>query len=125
MISWTYDRPPARPCRLLTAEKFRRAGLGHSTLRAEAAPARFAVGDAVRTTNVHPRSHTRLPRYCRDQPGTIARVHGAHVFPDANALGQGEKPQWLYTVRFAAADLWGPDTTAAAVYVDCWEPYLK
>jgi nitrile hydratase len=28
-------------------------------------------------------------------------------------------------VRFEAADLWGADTTASAVYVDCFEPYLE
>ena len=89
------------------------------------APARFAPGDRVRTKSIHPRTHTRLPRYCRDKPGTIAKVHGAHVYPDSNALGLGEDPRWLYTVRFEARDLWGPDTTASAVYVDLWEPYLE
>ena len=53
------------------------------------------------------------------------KLHGAHVFPDSNALGAGEKPQWLYAVRVEARDLWGPDTTATAVFVDCWEPYLE
>ncbi len=89
-----------------------------------AAPARFKVGDRVRTRNMNPATHTRLPRYCRDKPGTIAIVHGAHVFPDASALGRGEDARWLYTVRFEARDLWGEDTTADAVYADCWEPYL-
>jgi nitrile hydratase subunit beta len=98
---------------------------GHSTQREKDGAAHFAPGDKVRTKNLHPRSHTRLPRYCRDKPGTIASVHGVHVFPDANALGHGEEPQWLYSVRFDATELWGPDTTAAAVYVDCWEPYLE
>jgi nitrile hydratase len=87
--------------------------------------ARFAVGDRVRTRNLHPATHTRLPRYCRDKPGTIVKVHGAHVYPDSNAVGRGEDPQWLYTVRFEARDLWGADTTASAVYVDLWEPYLE
>jgi nitrile hydratase len=41
-----------------------------------------------------------LPRYVRGRPGTIERLCGCHVFPDTNALGQGENPQWLYTVRF-------------------------
>jgi len=31
----------------------------------------------------------------------------------------------LYTVRFDAKELWGPDTTAGSVCVDCWEPYLE
>jgi nitrile hydratase len=96
-----------------------------STERAVAAAARFAPGDAVQARNVHPAGHTRLPRYCRGKPGTIVAVHGAHVYPDANARGEGESPQWLYTVRFDARDLWGADTTASAVYVDCFEPYLE
>jgi nitrile hydratase beta subunit len=89
-----------------------------------AAPARFKVGDGVRTKNMNPPTHTRLPRYCRDKPGTIAIVHGAHVYPDASALGRGDDAHWLYTVRFEARDLWGCDTTASAVYADVWEPYL-
>ena len=51
-------------------------------------------------------------------------VHGTHVFPDSNAHGGGENPQWLYTVRFSAAELWGKDTKDA-VCIDLWEPYLE
>ena len=96
---------------------------GSISSREVATKARFKVGDRVRTKNMSPPTHTRLPRYCRDKPGTIAIVHGAHVYPDTNSLGR-EDPQWLYTVRFEARDLWGADTTADAVYADCWEPYL-
>ncbi|MGH8600616.1 MAG: nitrile hydratase subunit beta [Burkholderiales bacterium] len=88
-------------------------------------PARFKLNDAVKTKRMNPSTHTRLPRYCRDKRGTIIAVHGAHVFPDTNAIGQGEQPQWLYTVAFDAAELWGPDTTASSVCVNCWEPYLE
>jgi len=83
------------------------------------------MGDRVRTRNMNPATHTRLPRYCRDKPGTIVAVHGAHVFPDSNARGEGENPQWLYGVRFEARDLFGDDTTATAVHADLWEPYLE
>ena len=79
----------------------------------------------MRTRKLHPRTHTRLPLYCRDKPGTVAMLHGVHVYPDTNALGAGESPQWLYSVRFEAPDLWGADTTAGAIYVDCFEPYLE
>ena len=118
-------RVPGLKIPVLTADRVP-AAMAHpgSTLRAKTSPARFALGDLVRTKNLHPRSHTRLPRYCRDKAGKIAAIHGAHVFPDAHALGQGEDPQWLYGVRFEASELWGGDTSAAAVYVDCWEPYL-
>ncbi|NML99426.1 nitrile hydratase subunit beta [Paraburkholderia sp. RP-4-7] len=92
--------------------------------RPAAAAARFKVGDRVQTRQLNPSTHTRLPRYCRGRWGHIIAVHGAHVFPDANAVGLGEQPQWLYTVRFDASELWGTDTTAASVCVDCWESYL-
>ncbi|MEJ7670251.1 MAG: nitrile hydratase subunit beta [Casimicrobiaceae bacterium] len=118
--------PPAGTRGVLTADRVASAlARGSSTYRALVGSARYSVGDAVRTRVVHPQSHTRLPRYCRGKRGTVAKLHGAHVFADANARGNGEEAQWLYTVRFAASELWGPDTTAAAIHVDCWEPYLE
>ena len=91
---------------------------------ASRAPA-YAVGDGVRTRNINPVGHTRLPRYARGHVGVITRDHGAHVFPDANAHGGGEQPQALYQVRFEAAELWGPDGDGrSAVYLDLWESYL-
>jgi len=57
--------------------------------------------------NIHPVGHTRLPRYVRGHVGRVTHVHGAHVLPDSNAAGLGENPQWLYTVRFEAMELWG------------------
>lgn len=92
--------------------------------RPSSAPAQFAVGDRVKARVQHPASHTRLPNYVRGHEGVIERVHGCHVFPDSNALGQGEQPTWLYNVRFDASDLWGSDGSARYVHVDCWEPYL-
>jgi nitrile hydratase len=73
---------------------------------------------------MHPLGHTRLPRYVRGRLGTIARRHGAHVFPDANAHGLGERPQHLYQVRFEAQELWGGSNNSA-VYIDLWESYLE
>lgn len=98
---------------------------GSPSVRPAANDARFAIDDIVRARQINPATHTRLPRYCRGRQGQIIAVHGAHSFPDANAIGQGEQPQWLYTVRFDATELWGPDTTAESVCVDCWEPYLE
>lgn len=98
---------------------------GAPTARPATDAARFAVGDAVRAREINPPTHTRLPRYCRGKRGTIVKLHGMHVFPDANASGQGEDPRWLYSVRFDGFELWGPDTSAVAVHVDCWEPYLE
>jgi nitrile hydratase len=99
---------------------------GGPTERPAAAPALFAVGDAVRAKNMNPTGHTRLPRYVRGRRGRIARVHGAHVFPDANAAGAGEDPRWLYSVAFDAVELWGPDARPGdEILIDLFEPYLE
>ena len=110
----------------LTADKVMPAILnGGPTQRESAAKPRFAAGQAVRARCFNPTGHTRLPRYVRGRLGTIERDHGAHVFPDSNAKLQGEKPQLLYTVRFAARELWGEAANPAdAVYLDLWEDYL-
>jgi len=97
---------------------------GGPTNRAGPDPA-FAVGDRVRTRNHQPAGHTRLPGYARGCTGTIVAVHGAHVYPDSNAHFAGEAPQPLYTVRFAAEDLYGPDAEPGlSVSIDAWEAYL-
>jgi hypothetical protein len=94
--------------------------------RATGEPARFRVGERVRTRNMHPTGHTRLPRYARGRAGVVERVHGAHVLPDANAHGAGEQPQHLYTVRFDARELWGASADPAlTVTIDAWESYLE
>lgn len=86
----------------------------------------FAVGARVRTKNIHPKGHTRLPRYVRGHVGVVELVHGSHVFPDSNARGAGENPQWLYTVRFTGRELWGDRADpATAISVDAWESYLE
>jgi nitrile hydratase len=83
-------------------------------------------GDTVRARTMHPSGHTRLPRYVRGRIGTVMSVHGAHVYPETHATPAGDpSPRWLYTVRFEARELWGEDTTASAVHVDAWEPYLE
>ncbi|CAN5328245.1 nitrile hydratase subunit beta [soil metagenome] len=116
---------PAKPV-FAAAEVPGALARGWPTGRPSLHPARFAVGDRVRTKNMHPATHTRLPRYVRGHIGRIERVHGAHVFPDTNALGEGETPQWLYTMRFAARELWGEGADpAVSVSVDAWEPYLE
>ncbi len=86
----------------------------------------FAPGDIIRTINIHPDSHTRLPRYARDKTGMIERIHGHHVFPDTNARGEGEQPTWLYKVSFTAYALWGNRANPNdRVTLDLWEPYLR
>ena len=71
--------------------------------------------------------HTRLPGYARGRRGTVAAVHGPHVFADVHAHGLGEQPRPLYTVVFSGTELWGSEAGAAGltVSIDAWEPYLE
>lgn len=118
-------RPGKPMARKLTAEIVRRGLFRGGFSRTAQAPARFSAGDRVRAKNIHPRTHTRLPRYVRGHAGVIERVHGCYVFPDSVAIDQGENPQWLYVVRFDARELWGADADPSVkVSVDAFEPYL-
>lgn len=100
---------------------------GTPTVRQPSRPARYALGMKVRALNVAPPHHTRLPGYTRGKCGVIERIHGAHVFADTHAQGLGEQPQWLYTVAFDEAELWGVGRPrqGSSVSVDAWEPYLE
>jgi len=41
------------------------------------------------------------------------------------AIDKGDDPQWLYTVVFDGAELWGPDADPTVkVSIDAFEPYL-
>ena len=91
----------------------------------DAAPA-FSIGQPVITKNHQPSGHTRLPAYARCRRGIVARVHPAMIFPDDHAHGRGENPQYLYTVRFEAGELWGAAAEANnVVHIDLFESYLE
>lgn len=95
------------------------------------APPAFALGDRVRTrlparNALVPGGHTRLPAYAAGQAGRVILIHGAHVLPDTNAHGLGECAEPLYTVAFAAADLWGEaEAPGDEVTLDLWQSYLE
>src|SRR5260370_37590787 len=94
--------------------------------RAARAPAKFKPGDRVRAKNIHPATHTRLPRYARGHVGVVERDLGCQVFPDSAATGSRDNPQWLYTVVFDGAELWGPDgDPTVKISIDAFEPYLE
>jgi nitrile hydratase len=118
---------PAKPLkRNFTTAEIDRVLTRGSFSRTAKAPARFRPGDRVRARNINPRTHTRLPRYVRGHLGTVERVQGCHVFPDAAAAGKGEQPEWLYTVCFGARELWGDDADpAVTVSIEAFEPYLE
>jgi nitrile hydratase len=87
---------------------------------------RFQTGQHIRTRNINPLGHTRLPRYARAKSGIIERDHGVFVFPDTNAVFLGENPQHLYSVRFSARELWGEQAPPKdSVYLNLWDAYLE
>ena len=99
---------------------------GSPTERPAAAPARFQVGDRVRTRSARAAHHTRLPGYAHGKQGVIESLQGAHVFADSHAQGLGEQPQWLYRVAFSGTELWGADAApGTSVALDAWESYLE
>jgi nitrile hydratase subunit beta len=118
-------RPGKALKRTMTVDKVEAAFNRGKYGRPASAPARFKPGDRVRTRNIHPRTHTRLPRYARGKVGVIDALRGCNVFPDSVAIGQGENPQWLYTVLFDGRELWGENSDPTlTVSIDAWEPYL-
>jgi nitrile hydratase subunit beta len=97
-----------------------------SARRDAAVSPHFKVGDRVRARNIHPTGHTRLPRYARGKIGVIVRDHGVFLFPDTNAAFLGEKPQHVYSVKFAARELWGDEASLRdSVHLDMWDDYLE
>jgi nitrile hydratase beta subunit len=118
---------PAKPLRRkLTRQAFREAMTRSTYFRQQQGPALFKPGDRVRTRNIHPATHTRLPRYARSKLGVVERCHGCHLFPDSVAVDRGDDPQWLYTVVFAGNELWGPDADPKVkVSIEAFEPYLE
>lgn len=119
--------PPALPKRILTADMVEAvlARGGPCDRSVDTAPA-FIPGCRVRTRNFHPEGHTRLPRYAKGKTGTIETVQGSFVFPDGNAHGRGENPQWVYTVVFDGSEIWGESADPGqTISIDAWESYLE
>ncbi len=99
---------------------------GIASSREPAIQPRFAVGQQVRARNIHPTGHTRLPRYARGKTGVITHDHGVYIFADTNAHFQGEHRQHVYSVRFAARELWGAQASPRdTVQIDLWDDHLE
>ena len=80
--------PPAMRCdrgkalkRKLTPTSVPASMTRGSFFRQQQGPARFKPGDRVRTKNINPPTHTRLPRYARGKVGMVELIHGCHVYP--------------------------------------------
>ena len=100
-------------------------GLGYQTAAALAgAGARvvLAVRDLQKGKDAQNRIADTITRFS----GTVDRVHGVFVFQDTAVYSKGEKPQYVYSVRFAARDLWGQQAAPKdAVYLDLCNDYLE
>src|SRR5262245_11648938 len=67
---------------------------------------RFGAGDLVRVRNAVTSGHTRVPRYLRRHTGRVERVACAWPNPgESAATGNYGKPEIVYTVAFAAAEV--------------------
>jgi nitrile hydratase len=99
---------------------------GWPSTRGVPVAAKFREAERVRARNINPVGHTRLPRYVRGKLGTIARDRGVFAFNDSHVQGLGERPQHLYSVRFAAREFWGAQAAAAdSVFLDLWDDHLE
>jgi nitrile hydratase len=111
---------------LTPAEAVARVMQDSSQLLDADVPPRFAPGDAVRARNEHPEGHTRMPRYVRGHIGRVVKLHGPHVFQDELPAGSESGPQHLYTVAFAARELWGSrGRENDTIHVELWEYHLE
>ena len=120
---------PTRPKPALPPAPLR-TGAGGAARLDQRVKAAFTLGQRVRARNINPEGHTRLPRYTRGKRGTVVRDNGVFALQDTDETGQslGARAQHVYTVRFAARELWGPRPQGSprdSVQVDLWEDYLE
>ena len=83
----------------------------------------FRAGDRVQAAHTDPPHHTRLPRYARGAIGTVVERQGCYPLPDRRARQLPAEPEPVYTVRFAAAELFGEGDHT--VTIDLWQSYLR
>lgn len=88
----------------------------------------FKAGDRVVVRDVEPVGHAHLPLFVRGKPGVIERRMPARARASVGEAGDdGETNlQPVYSVRFAARTLWGPDAPAKdSVNFSLWQGYLE
>jgi hypothetical protein len=57
---------------------------------------------------------------------SFERDHGVFDFEDTASQQLGKNPQHVYSVCFAARELWGQQAPAQdSVYIDMWDDYLE
>lgn len=99
--------------------------------RADGPAAVFSVGQQVRARRPSENmlvdgGHTRLPSYASGACGRVVLHHGTHVLPDSSAHRLGDAAEPLYSVAFAASELWSnPEKQEDEVVLDLWQSYLS
>jgi len=82
----------------------------------------FAPGDRVRVRDVEPVGQAHLPLFVRGKAGIVERRMPSRALT-ADADSGREEP--VYSVRFAAREIWGPDAPAKdSVNFSIWRGYL-
>ena len=105
-------------------EKLRRGG--PTEMETDSSPV-YQTGDWVRVRRLNPKSHIRAPRYIHGCRGRIRSHYGAHILPDEHACSGKKVASHLYSIEFAAEELWGPADCEprSPVFVDVFEPYIE
>ena len=89
---------------------------------AEGTAPRFEAGERVLVHDIDRVGHTHLPRYLRGKTGVVESDRGLFVFPEADHHGDAETLQHVYTVRFGARDVWGPEASARdSMHFNLWD----
>jgi nitrile hydratase len=101
------------------------AAEGNSRSSLDADKPRFGVDDRIRVRQFHPRGHTRCPRYVRGKVGVVTQVDGVVPLPDAEVRRAANPGEPVYSVRFAAGELWGDGQEGASVTISLWDSYLE
>ena len=88
---------------------------------------RFQVGQRVRARNINPvESHAAAALRARQDGRDRDAITASSRSRIPTALSLGEKPQHVYSVRFAARELWGEQASPRdSVYIDMWDDYLE
>ena len=118
--------PPVREGRSWPLSDDEKVRWGACREEAQVVPV-FKVADEVRVRNIHPPGHTRVTSYTRGKAGIVERVHAQPwVLPDTRAHYNGENLQPVYTVKFAAQTLWGPQAESNQhLYIDLSEDHIE
>ena len=81
----------------------------------------------VRTRNINPVGHTRLPRYARGKQGIVDRDHGVYVFPDTTRACARARIRSTF-IRFVSPRAsFGVSRLRRATrsIIDLWDDYLE